>query len=47
MNPEKKFININNLTAEIQKVKRIEKKIVLNNSKKATAFTKNGTLQMT
>ena len=47
MNPENKFININNLTAEIQKVKRIEKKIVLNNSKKATAFTKNGTLQMT
>ena len=27
MNPEKKFININNLTAEIQKVKRMDKKL--------------------
>ena len=31
---EKKFININNLIAEIRKVKRIEKEIALNNSMK-------------
>ena len=37
---EKKFININNLIAEIQKVKRIEKEIALNNSMKTTAFRK-------
>ena len=29
---EKKFININNLIAEIQKVKRIEKEVALPNS---------------
>ena len=39
---EKKFININNLIAEIRKVKRIEKEIALNNSMKTTAFGKNG-----
>ena len=38
---EKKFININNLTAEIRKVKRIEKETALNNSKKTIAFRKN------
>ena len=37
---EKKFINLNNLIAEIRKVKRIEKEIALNNSKKRIAFTK-------
>ena len=37
---EKKFININNLITEIQKVKRKENKIVLNNSKKTIAFRK-------
>ena len=37
---EKKFININNLTADIQKVKKLEKEIALINSKKAIAFTK-------
>ena len=37
---EKKFININNLIAEIRKVKRIEKEIALNNSMKTTAFRK-------
>ena len=37
---EKKFININNLIAEIQKVKRIEKEIALNDSMKITAFRK-------
>ena len=36
----KKFININNLIAEIRKVKRIEKEITLNNSMKTTAFRK-------
>ena len=36
---EKKFINTNNLIAEIRKVKRIEKEIVLNNSME-TAFRK-------
>ena len=29
---EKKFININNLTAEIRKIKRMEKETALNNS---------------
>ena len=37
---EKKIININNLIAEIRKVKRIEKGIALNNSMKAIAFRK-------
>ena len=37
---EKKFINLNNLIAEIQKVKRIEKEIALTNSMKTIAFTK-------
>ena len=37
---EKKFININNLIAEIRKVKRIEKEIALNNSVKTTALRK-------
>ena len=37
---EKKFSNINNLIAEIRKVKRIEKEIALNNSMKTTAFRK-------
>ena len=36
----KKFININNLIAEIRKVKRIEKEITLNNSMKTTTFRK-------
>ena len=35
---EKKVININNLTAKIRKVKRIEKEIPLTNSKKAIVF---------
>ena len=35
---EKKFININNLIAEIRKVKRIEKEIALNSSMKTTVF---------
>ena len=39
---EKKFININNLIAEIRKIRRIEKEIALNNSIKTTAFRKNG-----
>ena len=34
------LININNPIAEIQKLKEIEKGIVLTNSKKAIAFTK-------
>ena len=34
----KKFININNLIAEIRNVKRIEKEISLNNSIKTIAF---------
>ena len=38
--PEKKLININNLIAEIRKVKRIKKEIPVANSKKTTAFTK-------
>ena len=37
---EKKFVNINNLIAEIRKNKRIEKQIVLNNSMKIIAFRK-------
>ena len=37
---EKKLININNLIAEIWKVKIIEKQIALTNSKKIIAFTK-------
>ena len=37
---EKKFININNLIAEIGKVKRVEKETALTNSKKEIAFTK-------
>ena len=40
-NPEKKkLLNINNLIAEIQKIKRIEKEIVLPNSKEIIAFTR-------
>ena len=34
------LININNLTAEIQKVKRIENEIALNKSKKTNTLTK-------
>ena len=37
---DKKFLNINNLIAEIQKVKRIENEIALPNSKKTIAFTR-------
>ena len=37
---EEKFININNLIAEIRKVKKIEKEIALNSSKKSIAFRK-------
>ena len=37
---EKNFINIDNLIAEIRKVKRIEKEIALSYSKKTIAFTK-------
>ena len=37
---EKKFINWNNLIAEIWKVKRIEKEIALTNSMKTIAFRK-------
>ena len=37
---EKKLLNINNLIAEIRKIKRIEKEIALPNSKKAIAFTR-------
>ena len=33
-------MNINNLIAEIRKVKRIEKEIALTNSKKTVAFTR-------
>ena len=40
-NPEKKkLLNINNLIAEIQKIKRIEKEIALSNSKKTITFTR-------
>ena len=37
---EKKLLNINNLIAEIRRIKRIEKEIALPNSKKAIAFTR-------
>ena len=37
---EKKFVNINNLVAQIRKVKRIQKEIALNNSLKRIAFRK-------
>ena len=37
---ENKFININNFIAEMQNVRRIEKEIALNNSKKTIAFRK-------
>ena len=37
---EKKLIDINNLIAEIQKVKGIEKEIASTNWKKTIAFTK-------
>ena len=37
---EKKLLNINNLIAEIRKIKRIEKEIALPNSKKTIAFTR-------
>ena len=37
---KKKLININNLIAEIRKVKRIEKETALTNSKKTIAFIK-------
>ena len=37
---DKKFINKNNLTAEIRKVRRIEKEITLTNSKKTVVFTR-------
>ena len=37
---EKKVLNRNNLIAEIQKIKRIEKEIDLPNSKKTIAFTR-------
>ena len=40
ISPEKKFININDLIAEIQKAKRSEKEIALTNSKKIIAFTR-------
>ena len=36
---EKKLINLHNLIAKIQNVKRIEKEIVLTNSMKTIAFT--------
>ena len=37
---EKKFININNLIADIGKVKRIKKEVTFTIPKKAIAFTK-------
>ena len=37
---EKKFINLNDLIVEIQKVKMIGKEIALNDSMKTIAFTK-------
>ena len=37
---KKKFINLNNLIAEIRKVKRIEKEIALTNSMKTSVFKK-------
>ena len=40
-NPEKKkLLDINNLIAEIRKIKRIGKEISLPNSKKTIAFTR-------
>ena len=40
-NPEKKkFMNVDNLITVTRKVKRIEKEIALNNSKKTIAFKK-------
>ena len=39
---EKKFININNLIAEMRKLKRTEEEIALNNSKKQLLLQKNG-----
>ena len=42
INPGKEVININNVIAEIWKVKRIEQEIALNNNKTIT-FIKNGT----
>ena len=38
---EKKFININNLIAEMRKLKRTEKEIALNNLKKQLLLQKN------
>ena len=43
---EKKFININNLIAETRKVKRIEKEIGLNNSKKTIDCSASFTEQL-
>ena len=40
MSREKQIININNLIAKIQKVKRIEQEIALTNLKKTIAFAK-------
>ena len=40
---EKKFININNFIAEIKKLKKVEKEIAFNNSKKQLLSQKNGT----
>ena len=37
---EKKFINLNNVIAEIRKVKRTEKEIALTNSMKTITFKK-------
>ena len=37
---EKKLLNINNLMAEIQKIKRIENEIALPNSRTIIAFTR-------
>ena len=43
-NPEKKkLLNINNLIAEIQKIKGIKKEIALTNSKKKNCFYKEMT----
>ena len=40
---EKELIDINNLMAEIRKVKRIEKETALTNSKKQLLLQGNGT----
>ena len=40
---EKKFININNFIAEIKKLKKVEKEIAFNNSKKQLLSQKIGT----